>query len=136
MEHRRLILLGIGGIIALIITMSIIGLDSNLTYYLYPSEAVEQREDLPDGERFRLAGNVVEGTVVEPGDGSDLLFDVTDGGATISVRLIDTPPALFDDTVPVLLDGAWDEGVYVADNALIRHDENYEVPEEGTSVDG
>lgn len=135
MEHRSLVLFGIGGVIALVIAMSIIGLDDNLTYYLYPTEAVEQREDFPDGERFRLAGNVVEGSLVETGDGSDLFFDVTDGGATISVRLTDTPPALFDETVPVLLDGSWDGSVYVATNALIRHDENYVVPEEGTSVE-
>jgi cytochrome c-type biogenesis protein CcmE len=51
------------------------------------------------------------------------------------VRLTDTPPPLFDDTVPVLLDGTWDGNTYVATNALIRHDENYVVPEEGTSVE-
>ncbi len=133
MEHRSLVLLGIGGIIALIVAMSLINLDDNLTYYLYPTEAVDQRDSFPDGEQFRLAGSVVPGTVVEVGD--DLLFDVTDGGATISVRLADTPPPLFNDTVPVLLDGSWDGDDYAATNALIRHDENYVIPEEGTPVE-
>lgn len=133
MEHRRLILFGVGGVIALIVTMSLVGLGSSLTYYLYPTEAVDQRADFPDGERFRLAGTVVEGTLEESGE--DLVFDVTDGGATIAVRLVDTPPPLFDDTVPVLLDGAWDGETYRATNALIRHDENYEIPEEGTAVE-
>ncbi|HUF96382.1 MAG TPA: cytochrome c maturation protein CcmE [Acidimicrobiia bacterium] len=134
MEHRTLVLFGIGGIIALIVAMSLVGLGDNLTYYLYPTEAVDQRSDFPDGERFRLAGAVVEGSLSEEGD--DLLFDVTDGGETIPVRLTDTPPPLFDDTVPVLLDGAWDGNTYIATNALIRHDENYVVPEEGTRVEG
>jgi cytochrome c-type biogenesis protein CcmE len=134
MEHRTLVLFGIGGIIALIVVMSLVGLGDNLTYYLYPTEAVDQRSDFPDGVRFRLAGEVVEGSLSEEGD--DLLFDVTDGGETISVRLTDTPPPLFDDTVPVLLDGTWDGNTYVATNALIRHDENYVVPEEGTRVEG
>jgi cytochrome c-type biogenesis protein CcmE len=133
MEHRTLVLFGIGGIIALIVAMSLVGLGDNLTYYLYPTEAVDQRSDFPDGERFRLAGAVVEGSLSEEGD--DLLFDVTDGGETIPVRLTDTPPPLFDDTVPVLLDGAWDGNTYIATNALIRHDENYVVPEEGTRVE-
>lgn len=133
MEHRSLILFGIGGIIALIVTMSLIGLDDNLTYYLYPTEAADQRADFPDGERFRLAGTVVEGTLEETGD--DLTFDVTDGGETITVLLVDTPPPLFDDSVPVLLDGSWEGDRFVATNALIRHDENYVIPEEGTAVD-
>jgi cytochrome c-type biogenesis protein CcmE len=133
MEHRTLVLFGIGGIIALIVAMSLVGLGDNLTYYLYPTEAVDQRSDFPDGERFRLAGAVVEGSLSEECD--DLLFDVTDGGETIPVRLTDTPPPLFDDTVPVLLDGAWDGNTYIATNALIRHDENYVVPEEGTRVE-
>ena len=133
MEHRRLVLFGIGGIIALIVTMSIVGLDSNLTYFLYPTEAIDQRSDLPDGEVFRLAGRVVPGSLDE--SGTDLLFEVTDGGETIPVRLLDTPPPLFDDTVPVLLDGAWDGDTYLATRALIRHDENYQIPEDGTTVE-
>jgi cytochrome c-type biogenesis protein CcmE len=133
MEHRTLVLSGIGGIIALIITMSLVGLGDNLTYYLYPTEAVEQRAEFPDGEGFRLAGVVVEGSLTE--EGEDLLFEVSDGGETIAVRLVDIPPPLFDDTVPVLLDGAWKGDIYVATNALIRHDENYVVPEEGTPVE-
>lgn len=134
MEHRTLVLSGIGGIIALIITMSLVGLGDNLTYYLYPTEAVDQRTEFPDGENFRLAGAVVEGSVSE--DGEDLLFEVSDGGETISVRLTDVPPPLFDDTVPVLLDGSWEGDTYVATDALIRHDENYVVPEEGTPAEG
>ncbi len=134
MEHRTLVLAGIGGIIALIVTMSVVGLGDSLTYYLYPTEAVDQRSEFPDGERFRLAGGVVEGSLSE--EGEDLLFDVSDGGETIPVRLIDVPPPLFDDTVPVLLDGAWEGDTYVATNALIRHDENYVVPEEGTQAEG
>lgn len=133
MEHRSLVLFGIGGIIALIVAMSVVSLDNNLTYYLYPTEAISQKADFPDGEVFRLAGRVVEGSVEE--DGSDILFSVTDGGDTIAVRLIDTPPPLFDDTVPVLLDGSWSGNIYVATRALIQHDENYEIPDEGTAAD-
>ncbi len=129
MAHRQFVLLGIGGVIALVVALTIAGLNDNLTYYLYPTEAVEQRSEFPDGERFRLAGLVVNGTLTE--DGDDLRFDVTDGGATIAVVLSNTPPPLFDERVPVLVEGAWSGDVFVADSALIRHDENYEIPEEG-----
>lgn len=129
MAHRRFVLLGIGGVILLVIALTMAGLNDNLTYYLYPTEAVDQRSDFPDGERFRLAGLVVEGTLAE--DGDNLRFDVTDGGATISVLLSNTPPPLFDESVPVLVEGAWAGELFEADSALIRHDENYEIPEEG-----
>jgi cytochrome c-type biogenesis protein CcmE len=45
--------------------------------------------------------------------------------------LLNTPPPLFNEEVPVLLEGSWSGDLFVADEALIRHDENYEVPEEG-----
>jgi cytochrome c-type biogenesis protein CcmE len=127
--HRRFVYLGIGGVIALVLALTLSGLNDNLTYYLYPSEAVEQKADFPDGERFRLAGIVVEGTVTE--NGGSTSFDVSDGGADIAVRLTGSKPSLFEEGVPLLLEGAWSGETFEADSALIRHDENYEVPEEG-----
>ena len=129
MAHRRFVFLGIGGVIALVLALTLSNLNDNLTYYLYPSEAVEQRGDFPDGERFRLAGIVVEGTVVE-GDG-ETSFEVTDGGDDIAVQLTGSKPSLFAEGVPLLLEGAWSGDTFEAASALIRHDENYEAPEEG-----
>lgn len=129
MDHRRFVYLGIGGVIAIVLALTLTGLNDSLTYYLYPSEAVDQRAEFPDGERFRLAGIVVAGTVVE-GDGSTS-FAVTDGGADVPVVLNGPQPSLFAEDVPLLLEGAWSGDTFEADSALIRHDENYEVPEEG-----
>ena len=74
-------------------------------------------------------GLVVAGSITE--DEGVLRFEVTDGAETIPVVLTSTPPALFADDVPVLLEGSWSGDSFSSDNALIRHDENYEVPEEG-----
>lgn len=129
MGQRQFVLFGIAGVVALVVGITIVGLNDNLTYYLYPNEAVSQRADFPDGERFRLAGQVVSGSLQE--DDDDLIFEVTDGSATVPVVLINTPPPLFDEQVPVLLEGYWSGDVFVSDRAIIRHDENYEVPSEG-----
>ncbi len=129
MAHRSFVLLGIGGVIALVVALAIVSLNDNLTYYLYPTEAIDQRADFPDGERFRLAGLVVSGTLAEEGD--DLHFEVTDGGATIPVVLTGTPPPLFGEDVPVLVEGTWHGAEFNADSALVRHDENYAIPDEG-----
>ena len=129
MGQRQFILLGTVGVIALIGGITIAGLNDNLTYYLYPNEAVERRAEFVDGETFRLAGRVVSGSMSEEGD--DLTFDVTDGSATIPVVLVNTPPPLFNEEVPVLLEGSWAGDTFIAASALIRHDENYEIPAEG-----
>jgi cytochrome c-type biogenesis protein CcmE len=134
MGQRQFVLFGIAGVIVLVVAITVAGLNDNLTYYLYPNEAVSQRAEFPDGERFRLAGQVVAGSLSE--EGEDLVFDVTDGSATVPVVLLNTPPPLFNEEVPVLLEGYWSGDLFTAENALIRHDENYEIPEEGNYGDG
>ena len=134
MGQRQFVLFGVAGVIALVMAITVAGLNDNLTYYLYPNEAVAQRADFPDGERFRLAGQVVDGSLAE--DGDDLIFVVTDGSATVPVILVNSPPALFDEEVPVLLEGYWSGDEFVAESAVIRHDENYEIPAEGNYVEG
>lgn len=129
MGRRRIMLLGLGGLIAVVVAITAFSLGGNLTYYLYPTEAVERRADFPDGERFRLAGLVVAGSIDRtPGE---ITFRVTDGGAEIEVLLTRAPPVLFAESIPVLIEGTWDGDRFLADTALIRHDENYEIPEEG-----
>lgn len=129
MPHRSFVLLGIGGVIAIVLGLTLTSLGDHLTYYLYPTEAVDQRADFPDGESFRLAGTVVIGSVTEADDTTS--FEVTDGGATIAVLLTEPPPSMFAEGIPVLLEGSWDGERFVANDALIAHDENYVTPEEG-----
>jgi cytochrome c-type biogenesis protein CcmE len=126
---RRGLFLALGGVIAVVLVLTAASLSNNLTYYLYPTEAIDQRPEFPDGERFRLAGLVMEDSLEDLGD--HLEFMVTDGGADVTVELTGTPPPLFSEGVPVLVEGAWSGDVFAADSALIRHDENYEIPEEG-----
>lgn len=134
MGQRQFVLFGIVGVVALVVAITVTGLNDNLTYYLYPNEAVSQRAEFPDGERFRLAGQVVSGSLAQQDD--DLVFEVTDESATIPVVLVNTPPPLFNEDVPVLLEGSWSGEVFVAEEALIRHDENYEIPDEGNYQGG
>lgn len=129
MNHRRFVIVGAVGVVALVVTLMMTSLSSGLTYYLYPTEALAQRADFPDGTRFRLAGQVVPGTIDDEGRVTN--FVVTDGGADVQVVLDGRVPPLFSDGVPVLVEGAWEDDRFVAHEALIRHDENYSIPEEG-----
>lgn len=129
MNHRRFVIIGAVGVVAIVVALMVTSLSSGLTYYLYPSEALDQRSEFADGSRFRLAGMVVEDSIVE--DGAVTRFVVSDGEAEIPVDLEGRVPPLFADGVPVLVEGAWSGDRFAADEAVIRHDENYSIPEEG-----
>ncbi|NND84544.1 MAG: cytochrome c maturation protein CcmE [Acidimicrobiia bacterium] len=101
-------------------------LADNAVLYLEPREALDQRAELPDGEEFRLGGWIVPGSVVTEGD--DLRFEVTDFAETITVETSATPPQLFGEDIPVLLDGTFSDGTFVASTIILRHEEEY-IPE-------
>jgi len=116
---------------ALVVTLIVINLNGSLTYYLTPSEAVGRRSEFTDGERFRLGGLVVTGSLED--QGAVKVFDVTDGAETITVRLRGTVPPLFGEDVGVVVEGAWSDEDFAADMALVRHDENYQPPSTAAS---
>ena len=126
MGGKRLFLvlagLGIGAAVFFLVRSA----QSDRLYYRTPSEAIDRRAEFPDGHRFRLAGIVVPGSVVE--SSGEYRFDVTDGASDISVVLTSTPPQLFGEDVNVLLDGHWEGNVFMSEQALIRHEETYEAP--------
>ncbi len=99
------------------------GLGDNLVYYLTPGEAIEQRADFPDGERFRLGGLVEDGSIVETADGAT--FTVVEGDASVRVVHTGTPPELFRDNVGVVVEGAWEGNHFATDTLIIKHDEEY-----------
>ena len=101
-------------------------------YYRYTSEV--DRTVFTDGVPFRLAGTVVPGTIEDSVEAST--FQVTDGLLAVDVRLVGTPPPLFDEEVEVLLEGAFEGDVFVADDAVIRHEAEYAAPASGADVEG
>lgn len=106
-------------------------LRSNIQYFRTPSEALASRSD--DGDRrFRLAGEVVEGSVEETERGVE--FEVTDGAATVSVVHQGNPPELFGEEVPVVCEGRWDGEHFASDRILIRHGNEYRPPEVTTTT--
>jgi cytochrome c-type biogenesis protein CcmE len=124
--YRRFLFPALAAVAAITVALVVTTLDNNLTYYLTPSEAVSERAVTGDVARFRLGGLVVTGTLHE--DGAVLVFDVTDGAETITVRLNGSAPPLFAENVGVVVEGHWSGGVFAADLALVRHDENYQAP--------
>jgi cytochrome c-type biogenesis protein CcmE len=124
--YQKFVWPALAAVAAVVVTLIVINLNGSLTYYLTPSEAVNRRVDFTDGERFRLGGLVVMGSLEDLG--AVKVFDVTDGAETITVRLRGTVPPLFAENVGVVVEGAWSGEEFAADLALVRHDENYQPP--------
>jgi len=112
----------IGAIIVLAVVLS-----SNVVYFRTVSEAVAQRSSQGD-DRFRMAGEVVPGTLVETRSG--VRFEVTDGKATTAVLHAGDPPELFEEGAPVVCEGRWGRGdAFASDRILIRHGNDYTPPD-------
>lgn len=127
MRGRSMVLLSLGGVAAVLVGFLVFGnLNGNLVYYLTPTEAVEQRADFPDGRRFRLAGQVVEGSVRTEGDMT--AFTVGVGYRSVPVRHDGAPPQLFREGIEVVVEGAWNGDLFRSDTMLVKHDENYAPP--------
>ncbi|HSL26247.1 MAG TPA: cytochrome c maturation protein CcmE [Acidimicrobiia bacterium] len=131
MPYRKFIWPALAAVAAIVIALIATNLGNSLTYYLTPSEAVSRRAEFGAGERFRLGGLVVMGSLDD--QGIVKLFDVTDGATTVRVRLEGTVPPLFAEDVGVVVEGTWSGDQFAADLALIRHDENYRPPSTAAS---
>jgi cytochrome c-type biogenesis protein CcmE len=78
-------------------------------------------------QRCRIGGLVAAGSIVK--EGERVSFDVTDTVETVSVKYVGILPDLFREGQGVVAEGKMTEGVFMANNVLAKHDENYMPPE-------
>ncbi len=101
---------------------------SNLVFFFTPTQIATG--EAPKGRPFRVGGLVKEGSMRREGDGTTIVFDVTDNAQTISVAYTGILPDLFKEGRGVVAQGAIEaDGRFHASNVLAKHDENYMPPE-------
>ena len=108
-------LLGIASILVLE------ALRDNIVFFYTPSEI--NQSDRQSGRQLRLGGLVKDGSVKI--DGMQSVFVVTDGSANITVRYNNALPSLFREGQGVVAEGRVENGIFMAQNVLAKHDENY-----------
>jgi cytochrome c-type biogenesis protein CcmE len=101
---------------------------NDATQFFYNTdEAVAKQSDLGT-KPFRLQGTVVQGTTHRTADG--VAFAVTFNGVDVTVNHIGDPPELFQDCIPVVLEGHWTgagpAAVFASNRILVKHSENYD----------
>lgn len=123
-RQRRLTLIGLAGIVlAVAAGLVLYALSDRIVFFNSPSDI---RANAPaPGQRIRLGGLVVEGSVVKGADGS-VRFSVTDGTASVPVSYRGILPDLFREGQGVVTEGVLEpDGGFSADTVLAKHDENY-----------
>ena len=102
-------------------------LGNNLSYFFSPTEVVENKA--PDNHLFRLGGLVQPGSL-ERGQELTVRFDITDNHHTVKVAYTGILPDLFKEGQGVIAQGHMgQDGIFVAEEVLAKHDENYMPPE-------
>lgn len=119
------ILSGVVGAVALTFN----ALQDNLLFFITPSDIVQ--EQFNPARAFRLGGMVAQGSVRRGGgdDGLRVEFVVTDFAESVPVHYIGILPDLFREGQGVVAQGVLRDGVFVANEVLAKHDENYLPPE-------
>jgi len=127
---RRDLIICVLVLVAALGWIAVRGLSGSFVYYLTPSDMASQHTDV--GQRVRLGGLVVSGSVSHPPDGT-LRFTVTDGTKSIRVVSTGNVPELFKAGQGVVLEGALGtDHKFHADTLLVKHDGNYRAPDLGS----
>lgn len=124
-----LMLVGIG----LAATFALKAFNENLMYFFSTTDVVEGKA--PKDTLFRLGGMVVKGSVERPGADMLVRFKLSDFSKEVTVEYSGILPDLFREGQGIVAKGRLDEhGVFVAEEVLAKHDENYMPPEVAGSL--
>ncbi|MET4127022.1 cytochrome c maturation protein CcmE [Roseovarius sp. MBR-6] len=122
-KKRRVQIIAIAAI-ALIAATALIGygMRDGINFFRSPSQVVA--EPPAPSEVFRIGGLVETGSIVR-GQGEEVRFVVTDGGASVPVVYRGILPDLFSENEGMVGTGSYRDGVFVATEILAKHDETY-----------
>ena len=106
----------------------------NLLYFYTPSQVYNG--EAPKSRPFRIGGLVSEGSVVRNPQNLEVAFVLTDTLHDIRVTYKGILPDLFREGQGIVANGRLGgDGVFVADEVLAKHDENYMPPEVADALD-
>ena len=121
-KSKRLVIIAFIATLLCIAVMLVLGaLRDNIVFFYTPYEISQSK--LKSGQSLRLGGLVKDGSVEI--EGMKSVFIVTDGTVDITVKYDNALPSLFREGQGVVTEGQIENGVFIAQNVLAKHDENY-----------
>lgn len=119
-----LIVLGVGSAAAFALT----AFKDNLLYFYSPSDVIAGKA--PQDRVFRVGGMVPEGSFSRASGSLEAHFMLTDYAHDVKVSYTGVLPDLFREGQGVIARGRMGpDGVFIAEEVLAKHDENYMPPD-------
>jgi len=127
------IVAGIAGV-GIAVGLVLFALKDNVSLYFTPTQVFNK--EAPAGRSFRIGGMVVEHSLKREADGLTSHFEITDTAKSMPVTYKGILPDLFKEGKGVVAEGKLDaNGVFMADQVLAKHDENYMPPEAKQAIE-
>jgi cytochrome c-type biogenesis protein CcmE len=126
-QKRFLFILVALAAVAVASVLVVKALRSNITYFYSPSQVVAG--EAPADQLFRIGGMVVRDSLQRDPDSVRVRFLVTDNAEQFEVVYDGILPDLFSEGQGAVARGRLDNGVFVAEEVLAKHDESYMPPE-------
>ncbi len=117
--------------IAVSVYLILWALRDNIVFFYSPSEIHQKKiyGEINESSKLRLGGVVKEFSIQQLNDGS-INFIITDFNKEMSVMYKGIIPDLFREQQGVIAEGSMNnEGIFIANLILAKHDENYMPPE-------
>jgi cytochrome c-type biogenesis protein CcmE len=132
-RRRRLTLvLGILAGVGIAGALALTAFNKNVTFFFDPTQVIAGQA--PPKQLFRLGGMVTEGSVQRQPGSLEVHFLVTDMKSTVPVSYTGVLPDLFREGTGVVAHGHMQNGTFVADEVLAKHDEKYMPPDVAKSL--
>jgi len=131
-KRRLWFVLALVAAAAIASALAVFALQRNVAYLYTPAEILDGRagDSVASGDaRFRLGGMVSAGSFQRAEGSMEAHFRVNDGDAELPVVYTGILPDLFREKQAVVATGRMQNGTFVAEQVLAKHDETY-VPKE------
>ena len=126
-RRKMLVAMVIFGV-AISTVLALTAFEENLLYFYSPTQI--HAGEAPENRSFRVGGLVVDGSVRREENSLAVQFDLTDNAKVVPVTYTGILPDLFREGQGIVAMGKLDStGLFVADEVLAKHDENYMPPE-------
>ena len=127
-SRRKVLVIAVVFGVAIATVLGLTAFEENLLYFYSPTQV--KAGEAPDNHSFRVGGLVVAGSVIRDENSLKILFDVTDNTEIMTVEYTGILPDLFREGQGIVAMGNFrQDGKFVAEEVLAKHDENYMPPE-------
>ena len=133
-RNKLLLILGLLCGVGVIVGLVLYALSQNINLFFSPSDMAQGKA--PAHQRIRAGGMVREGSLVRDRDSLSVRFIITDFVEDVEVNYTGILPDLFREGQGIVAQGELNKGgIFLADEVLAKHDENYMPPEVTQALD-